>query len=112
MSQPKNKLSQLGWNNNSIKRKSSVYKRADTDKEVEYKRIKIIGKGSFGVVHSAIDSNFELVAVKSKKHIKNKKLMSISSDLFKSEIEALHGLKHPNICRLVIVVLFLCIKNL
>jgi hypothetical protein len=41
----------------------------------------------------------ELIAYKAKKHIKDKKTVRISDDLFKGELECLSKLNHPNIVK-------------
>ena len=41
------------------------------------------------------------MAVKAKKNLKEKKLMRISNELFRGELESLYELNHPNILQLV-----------
>jgi serine/threonine protein kinase len=43
----------------------------------------------------------DVVAVKTKKPIRNRKLVEIANNLFKSEIEVLCQLKHPNIVKFI-----------
>ena len=66
-------------------------------KKVYYRTQSIIGKGSFGVVYSAVNDEGDLVAIKTKKNLRDKKLMLISNELFRGELDSLYELNHPNI---------------
>jgi serine/threonine protein kinase len=50
-------------------------------------------------VYAALNTRKDVIAVKTKKPIKNKKFTDIANTLFRSEIEVLYQLKHPNIVK-------------
>jgi serine/threonine protein kinase len=50
-------------------------------------------------VYAALNTSQDVVAVKTKKPVKNKKFTDIANTLFRSEIEVLCQLRHPNIVK-------------
>ena len=67
--------------------------------DVWYKLTKLIGKGGFGEVFIAKNEYGENIAVKVKKIHSDPGIMEKSSELFRSELEALYNLDHPNILK-------------
>jgi hypothetical protein len=58
--------------------KEGFYNSINDFKKVYYRTQSVIGKGSFGVVYSAVNNEGDLIAVKAKKNLREKKLMRIS----------------------------------
>lgn len=77
------------------------YNSVQNFKKVYYRTQSIIGKGSFGVVYSAVNDEGDLVAIKTKKNLRDKKLMRISNELFRGELDSLYELNHPNILQVL-----------
>ncbi|RMZ99128.1 MAP kinase kinase kinase [Brachionus plicatilis] len=77
------------------------YNSIHESKIIKYRKIDIIGKGSFGIVYSAVNQNGEMIAVKHKKEPKNVAFKVISNLLFSEELESLNQLNHRNIVRLL-----------
>ena len=70
-----------------------------TRQEVYYESTGVLGKGTFGVVYSAVDENGQAIAVKNKKTFEDRNTMATSSMLFRGELESLFNLDHPNLVK-------------
>lgn len=75
------------------------YTSTKTRQTVSYESTGVIGKGSFGVVYSAVNEYGQAVAVKSKKTFTDRQTAFTTNMLFRGELESLFNLEHPNLVK-------------